>query len=362
MTRPVPQAAIDLIKQVEGLRLTAYQDVAGVWTIGYGSTKRVTNGDVITQAQAEAMLADDLGTAAERLAGVVDEAVILLLTDNQYAALLSFVFNLGANPSWTIWKVLNARQFDQVPAQLIRFVYAGQPPVKVQGLVNRRTLEINVWSLDEPGSIDTSPPSSVTRATATPAVPIDPKPRGLAVIASTAIATTAAAIPQAQGALQAVSDAVTPYRDSAAIIGHVLSLVGVAGAGLAVSALVLKYLHDRSVKGWSKSTAPALHPTSFASESQVNPSPPQTVGQLIGGQSVQVPAPGATLAAPVAPAAPAVASGAGSTITADLADLRDSIARCLAKLSGEAQSFAGKTVSEIIAEAKKLAASVESKL
>ena len=360
MTRAVPQAAIDLVKQVEGLRLTAYQDVAGVWTIGYGHAN-ADAGVIINAAQAAILLQEDLQTAAERLAGVVDEAVILILTDNQYSALLSFVFNLGANPSWTIWKVLNAKQFDQVPAQLIRFVYAGNPPVKVQGLVNRRTAEINLWSLDEPGSVDTSPSSSVTRATATPAVPIDPAPKGIAVLATAAVTTVAAAVPQLQGAVQAVSDAVTPYRDSAAILGHVASALAVGAAGLAVAALGFKYLRDRQSKAWGKTSAPALHPTVLASERNLLPTPPGTTvapvpsAGLVGGAAV------ASQSVAPSTAQPAV-GGAGSTITADLAALRDSLARCLGKITGEAQALAGKTVSEIVAEAKKLAAAVESKL
>ena len=196
----------------------------------------------------------------------------------------------------------------------------------------------------------------MTRTVATPPVPLNPKPKGLSLVIGAAGTMVAGAIPQAQNAVQVVSDAITPYKDSAQILGHVFSALAVTGAGLAVAVVAVKYLHDRQVSQPPKSTAPALHPTSFASESNVNPIP--------GAQSA--PPPGATVIQPAtvtqAPSQPVVPSGAGSTITADLADLRDSIARCLTKLSGEAQSFAGKTVSEIIAETKKLAASVESKL
>ena len=123
--RPVPSDAAAFVARHEGLRLESYQDTGGVWTIGYGHTGAdVHAGLRISLGKAKAWLAQDLRVAAARLQAVVTRPVIDDLTENQYAALLSFVFNLGAEPRWTIWKVLNARQFDQVPVQLMRFVEA----------------------------------------------------------------------------------------------------------------------------------------------------------------------------------------------------------------------------------------------
>ena len=171
MTRAIPDLAVDFVSRWEGCELAAYRDVVGILTVGYGHTgSDVIAGLKITKAQARALLADDLRVAAARLTArigpVVDE-----LTEAQYAALLSFVFNLGANPSWTIWKLLKARKFDQVPPQLMRFVNAGGKVVP--GLVNRRAAEASLWhtvAVDE-GAHEPAPPSSVTRSTPTPPTP-----------------------------------------------------------------------------------------------------------------------------------------------------------------------------------------------
>jgi len=94
--RAIPQSCTELVKQAEGLRFTAYPDHAtgaAPWTIGYGHTgPEVRPGLVITQARAEALLAQDLAEAA----AIVDRAVTAPLTDAQFGALVSFVFNVGA--------------------------------------------------------------------------------------------------------------------------------------------------------------------------------------------------------------------------------------------------------------------------
>lgn len=187
MTRPIPPQTVDFIAEHEAFRAVAYDDlqpnrrvfasvadVKGRATIGYGHTRTVGNADVvarkrISQQQARILLNTDLRDAVAKLAGVVRADVIEDLTANQYAALLSFVFNLGANSSWTIWKRLNARQFDAVPGQMARFVNAGGK--KLQGLVNRRNAEIALWSREEPGSVQLAVSSGMTRTTPTPPTP-----------------------------------------------------------------------------------------------------------------------------------------------------------------------------------------------
>ena len=91
MSQTTNQAGLVLIESFEGLRLNSYQNSVGVWTIGYGHTQGVQPGQTITQQQAQAFLQQDLGVAE---AGV--NKLGLTLTDNQFAALVSFAFNLGA--------------------------------------------------------------------------------------------------------------------------------------------------------------------------------------------------------------------------------------------------------------------------
>ena len=84
---------LSLTERFEGCRLTAYQDQVGVWTIGYGHTgPDVTPELTINQDQAQALLAHDVGGSA----ACVNKVVAIALTQNEFDALVDFVFNLGA--------------------------------------------------------------------------------------------------------------------------------------------------------------------------------------------------------------------------------------------------------------------------
>jgi GH24 family phage-related lysozyme (muramidase) len=90
------QAEIDYIKQHEGLRLNAYQDTGGLWTIGYGSITMpdgspVQAGDTITEDQADTMLLNEVAKFESMLVG----AVTVPLTQNQYDAIIDFLFGTG---------------------------------------------------------------------------------------------------------------------------------------------------------------------------------------------------------------------------------------------------------------------------
>ena len=86
----ISEKGIEFIKKHEGCVLKAYQCQAGVWTIGYGHTANVTPGMVISQDEADNMLLSDLGWAETAVNGRN-----LTLNQNQYDALVSFVFNVG---------------------------------------------------------------------------------------------------------------------------------------------------------------------------------------------------------------------------------------------------------------------------
>lgn len=83
-----------LIKTFESKRLKAYQDAVGVWTIGYGHTKDVKQGMVITDEQADAFLASDLIYFENGVNKLINE-LNCIVTQNQFDALISFAFNLG---------------------------------------------------------------------------------------------------------------------------------------------------------------------------------------------------------------------------------------------------------------------------
>ena len=97
MTMKTSLAGVAAIRQREGCRLTAYRDVVGVWTIGVGHTGRatppaVTAGMTIIQAQADAMLAADLAP----FEAAINKAVARPMTQNQFDAMASLAFNIGA--------------------------------------------------------------------------------------------------------------------------------------------------------------------------------------------------------------------------------------------------------------------------
>jgi len=248
MTREIPEIALAFISKAEGVRLRAYQDSVGVWTIGVGHTGLEVHGGLeIDLDQAMELLRIDLKTAAARLQSVVKRDVIDALTDNQYAALLSFVFNLGADKDWTIWKRLNARAFDQVPVEMARFVNGrvNGRLVKIKGLVNRRGAEIALWSEDEPGSVDVALSSGRTRDLVTPPTPSDPVPPQRSAVLITGLAGAAASAP---AVIKQVQDTLTPVAATSPAVAQVITALSVIGALLAAASIVLFWIHKQTAR------------------------------------------------------------------------------------------------------------------
>lgn len=130
MPQTTNQAGLQLIESFEGLRLNSYQDSVGVWTIGYGHTQGVKAGQTITQQQAQAFLQQDLGVAEAAVNGHN-----LTLTDNQFAALVSFTFNLGGG---NLNKLLS-QGLAAAPDRILLFDHAGGKVLP--GLTRRRQAE-----------------------------------------------------------------------------------------------------------------------------------------------------------------------------------------------------------------------------
>ena len=146
MTRQISPHGLEKLKQWEGLKTKAYKDSGGVWTIGYGHTATAGEpkpraGMVITAAEAESILLRDLA----QYEAAVENNVKVKLNDNQFAALVSFAFNvgIGAFKNSTLLKKLNQGNFNAVPTELMKWTKAGGK--KIQGLVNRRRAEGYLW-------------------------------------------------------------------------------------------------------------------------------------------------------------------------------------------------------------------------
>ncbi|WP_339751948.1 lysozyme [uncultured Marinobacter sp.] len=144
--RHISQEGLDLIKRFEGFSPTIYICPAGYPTIGYGHVVRNDQkdrfSDGIDQEQGEELLRRD-AQVAER---AVLRLITVPLTDGQFNALVSFTFNLGSGALQrsTLRRKVNRAEHDEVPDQLIRWVWAGGK--KLKGLVRRRKQEARLYS------------------------------------------------------------------------------------------------------------------------------------------------------------------------------------------------------------------------
>lgn len=129
---------LSIIKDSEGLCLEAYLPTPNdVPTIGYGHTKGVRMGQHISQAQAEQFLLEDVKWAED----VVNSSVQVSLSQNQFDALVSFVFNIGASAfqKSTLLKLLNDGDYEGAANQFPR--WNKQAGKELKGLTKRRYAE-----------------------------------------------------------------------------------------------------------------------------------------------------------------------------------------------------------------------------
>ena len=149
------QNGLNLTKQFEGLDLNAYQDQVGVWTIGYGHTgKDVHPGLTITQQQADNLLMQDTQSAA----AAVNRLVTVAINQDEFDALVDFVFNLGQNAlaGSTLLRKLNAGDFAGAAAEFPKWCHAGGKVVA--GLVRRRQAEQQLFEqgIQQPAAAPTA--------------------------------------------------------------------------------------------------------------------------------------------------------------------------------------------------------------
>lgn len=146
-----------LIQQFEGLKLKAYKDSVGIWTIGYGNITyldgtKVEKGDEITREQADLMFKQTANKFALDVAVLIE----VCLTQNQFNALVSLAYNIGIGKkatskmpasgfiSSTLLKKVNKNPNDEsIADEFLRWKYAGGKVI--QGLLNRRIKESEVY-------------------------------------------------------------------------------------------------------------------------------------------------------------------------------------------------------------------------
>ncbi|WP_435952723.1 lysozyme [Dryocola sp. BD626] len=137
---------INLIKQFEGCRLTAYQDSVGVWTIGYGWTqpvdgRPVSKGMAITQQKANELLSEGVVQYENGVTSLVSVPV----NQNQFDALVDFAYNLGVNAlkGSTLLRKLNASDYAGAANEFPKWNKAGGK--ELAGLTRRREAEKSLF-------------------------------------------------------------------------------------------------------------------------------------------------------------------------------------------------------------------------
>lgn len=135
------KVAIELIKKFEGFRGTAYKCPGGVWTLGYGETSGVGEGDMCTLAQAESWLKGRCRTISIWLTANVDS--VYHFNQNQFDALVSFAYNLG-NANVVKLTSDNTRTIDEIAEKMLLYTKANG--AELPGLVKRRQAEHDLFT------------------------------------------------------------------------------------------------------------------------------------------------------------------------------------------------------------------------
>mgnify|MGYP003667557543 FL=1 len=141
----ISEEGLSLIKKFEGCRLEAYKCSGGVWTIGYGHTENVNEGDTITQDKADKLLKSDIA----QFEVYVNYSVIVELNQCQFDALVAWTFNLGPGNlrESTMLKKLNKADYTSVPNEMKRWNKAGGKTL--DGLIRRRNAEALLFQSKE---------------------------------------------------------------------------------------------------------------------------------------------------------------------------------------------------------------------
>ena len=131
-------AGLALIESFEGCELTAYQDTGGVWTIGFGHTgPHVHEGQTITQTEADQFLQEDVSEASAEVAKLVE----VVLTPNEFSALVSFEYNTGALGSSPGLGLINSNAFQPAWDDHFCLYTHDANGNTLEGLVRRRAAE-----------------------------------------------------------------------------------------------------------------------------------------------------------------------------------------------------------------------------
>lgn len=138
----ISNRGVKLIQQFESCKLKAYRCQANVPTIGWGTTKGVKMGMTVTQQQADQLFLQDLA----QFESAVNKLVKVPLRQNQYDALIAFVYNIGitAFSNSTLLRKLNSKEYAGASSEFMRWTKANGK--KSNGLKNRRKIEQSLFN------------------------------------------------------------------------------------------------------------------------------------------------------------------------------------------------------------------------
>lgn len=143
----INDVGLNLIKEFEGCKLTAYRDIAGILTIGYGDTHNVLDGMVITQAEADQRLCDRLAPLEDKITSLVKVQV----NENQFSALVCLAYNIGIGNfgKSLLLHCLNTLHYEDAAKQFLVWNKARvkEELVPVEGLTRRRKAEQALFTL-----------------------------------------------------------------------------------------------------------------------------------------------------------------------------------------------------------------------
>lgn len=131
--------ALEIIKQYEGLRLEAYRCPSGIWTIGYGHTLNVKEGDTCTLFEAENYLYEDVKSIIKQMDNSIAKKG-LVFTDCEYNALLSFTYNCGIG---NFNKLVKDRTNTEIGQAIL--LYNKSNGIALRGLTKRRQTEHELY-------------------------------------------------------------------------------------------------------------------------------------------------------------------------------------------------------------------------
>lgn len=147
MSRILSKAGLNFIMQHEGCRLSAYKDIGGVYTIGYGHTKGVKAGMIIDNLTAEQFLVNDVAEV-EKQVNKIDVLGNYNFNQSQFDALCSFTFNLGYDNLLKLTKIKGVKRSIPEIARAIP-LYNKVNGKEVVGLATRRSNEVLLFTSED---------------------------------------------------------------------------------------------------------------------------------------------------------------------------------------------------------------------